>query len=139
MGRDRKVEILLLEDADTFQDEKTGKAVPCYVYEYQDSRDEYPPGTVKRRDGKLATLEDLVGLCDQDAESINAHDFCGAHRLLGAVLYRQLGRAKATEVMLDIAERRGLHGMTGTCGTRDSFADLNVGECGHDWDGSYGD
>lgn len=138
MVRYSKVEIWLLEDSSEFQNVKTGKAVPYYVYEYSDSRADYPQGVVKRRDGKRATLEELVHLCDHDAESINAHDFCGAHRLLGAVLYRNLGRGSATKVMLDIAERRGLHGMSGACGTTDSFKELGVGECGRDWDGSYG-
>jgi hypothetical protein len=138
MPRNQKVEIWQLEDANQCHNVKTGKAVPFYVYEYSDSRADYPPGVVKRRDGKRATLEELVHLCDHDAESINAHDFCGAHRLLGEVLYRNLGRAKATKIMLDIAERRGLHGMSGVCGTADSFKQLGVGECGRDWDGNYG-
>lgn len=135
--RDEQVEIWLLEDKDRCYDTKTGNPVPIYVYEYKGAQPEYPPGVVKRKDGKKASLEELVGLCDQDAESINAHDFCGSHRLLGAVLYRHLGRKRATEIMLDIAERRGLHGMGGICGTHDSYDDLRVGENGRDWDGNY--
>lgn len=138
MSRKDKVEIWLIEDKDVCYDEKTGAAVPIYQFV---SRGKWEPeaSTVLRRDAAKATLEDLVELCDQDAESINAHDYCGAHRLLGAVLYRQLGRAKATKVMREIAERRGLHGMNGICGTRDSYADLGVGENGRDWNGNYGE
>lgn len=92
---------------------------------------------VIRRDGKAATLEDLVGLCDRDAENVNAHDFVGSHRLLGGLLFRDLGRKLATKIMLRIAERRGQHGMGGLCGLPDSYAELGVGEDGKDWEGEY--
>ncbi len=84
-----------------------------------------------------ATLEELVHLCDQDAESCNAHDFCGSHRLLGAVLHRHLGRTMATRIMLDIAMYGGQHGMGGVCTNGDAYADLDVGDINRDWDGEY--
>jgi hypothetical protein len=84
-----------------------------------------------------ATLEELVALCDQDAENCNAHEFCGSHRLLGALLHRHVGRTTATKIMLDIAMYGGQHGMGGVCRSGDAYADLNVGRAGHDWDGRY--
>lgn len=112
-------------------DVKTGEAVPYLTY-YD--------GAIKilSTDGKDASLEELVGLCDQDAESCNAHDFCGAHRLLGAVLYRHYGRQSATETMLEIAKFGGLHGMAGICRKGDAYKELQVGKAGYDWDGKYG-
>jgi hypothetical protein len=133
MGRGDKPNIGLIEDASECHDVKTGKAVPFYTFNPGDYG-----GKLLRNDAEEATLEELVELCDQDAESVNAHDFCGAHRLLAAVLYRNLGRATATDVMRDIAYRRGLHGMNGLCGLRDSYADLKVGQSGRDWSGSFG-
>lgn len=105
--------------------------MPYFTYYGEDAEE------VIAKDANSATLEQLVALCDHDAENVNAHDYCGSHRLLGAVLYRNLGRNLATKIMLDIANRRGLHGMSGMCGLRDSFADLRVGKPGHDWNGSY--
>ncbi len=87
--------------------------------------------------GTDATLEELVDLCDKDAENRNAHDFCCIHRLLGAVLYRRYGRESATAAMLDIAMLGGLQGMGGICSDGDAFAELGVGEAGHDWSGNY--
>lgn len=83
------------------------------------------------------TLEEIVRVCDQDAENCNAHDFVGAHRLLVAVLFRSVGRAKATEIFLEIAGMGGLHSMNGLCGRKDAFLALKVGVSGHDWDGVY--
>ncbi len=84
-----------------------------------------------------ATLEELVELCDHGAENCNVHDFCGSHRLLGAVLHRHVGRAAATKIMLDIAMYGGQHGMGGVCTEGDAYEDLNVGKINHDWDGEY--
>lgn len=109
---------------------KDGKAVPYITYENPG------PGETLGK-GDDATLEELVELCDGDAESCNAHEFCGSHRLLGAILYRHLGRAKATEIMLDIARYGGQHGMGGVCRDGDAYADLQVGENGFDWSGEY--
>lgn len=134
MARKDRVKIVLVSDADECVDEKTGKPIP--FYNFADAQDESE--TFIRSDGKLATLEELAQLCDGDAESINAHDYCGAHRLLASVLYRFTGRKKATKIMLEIAMRRGLHGMGGMCGTADSYAELGVGKNGHHWNGSFG-
>lgn len=128
-------EIWLVADADECCDPTTGDAIPIFEYVHETFRPD--PDTVLQKTADGATLEQLVGLCDHDAENINAHDFCGTHRLLGAILFRRLGREVATRVMRDIAERRGLHGMAGICGTQDSYASLGVGEDGHDWRGTY--
>jgi hypothetical protein len=126
--------IVRLLDAD-YACDASGEAVPHLTYDsdFVDSKN------VLTRGGADATLEELVGLCDHHAENVNAHDFYGAHRLLGAVLFRHLGRELATKIMLDIAMRGGLSGMSGVCEDGDSFEDLGVGKAGHDWDGTYGD
>jgi hypothetical protein len=74
-----------------------------------------------------------------DAEGCNAHDFCGVHRLLGRVLYDQVGREKATEIMLAIAKMEGLQGMAGICKEFDYYQTLNVGESDSHWNGNYDD
>lgn len=134
MARKDKVEIWLIEDADVCQNHD-GNAV--HTYQFVSKGWEPKASTVKRKNAVEATLEELVELCDQDAEGINAHDFCGTHRLLGAVLFRRVGRGTATIIMRDIAERRGLHGMGGMCGTPDSYKELGVGEGGRGWSGKY--
>jgi hypothetical protein len=107
-------------------------------YPYWDDT-KYLDGEIIDSDESHATLEDLVKYCDHDAESCNAHDFCGAHRLLGRVLYDHVGRAKATEIMLAIAKMEGLQGMTGVEKDFDHYQTLNVGIAGHDWDENYDD
>lgn len=110
-----------------------GDDIPYWDYlGYADDSDQ-----IVDRDESHATLEDLVRICDRKAESVNAHDFCGVHRLLGAVLYQQYGREQATKTMLRIAKLGGLHGMNGVCCDTDAYSLLNVGENGHHWDGSY--
>jgi hypothetical protein len=116
-------------------DTKTGEPVPYLSYD----RDVYGDGKVLSKGGKDATLEELVSLCDQDAENCNAHDFCGIHRLLGAVFYRRFGRESSTSTMLDIALLGGLQGMGGICSKEDAYKELRVGEAGYDWDGVYGE
>ena len=59
------------------------------------------------------TLEELADLCDQEAESRNNHNFVGSHKILSALLFKQLGREKATKIMQEIAEYSGLDGMMG--------------------------
>src|SRR5947208_10047142 len=103
-------EIYRVKNVSEYYDPKTGIAVPYLTYYEPSGNDE-----LMSAGGADATLEELVQLCDQDAESINAHDFCGVHRLLGAVLFRKLGRTTATDIMLDIARRGGLHRMNGVC------------------------
>lgn len=84
-------------------------------------------------DTRDATLEELADLCDQCAENVNAHDFVGVHRLLAALLQRELGRDGAKVVMRHIAELGGLDGMNGICGQDNAFADLGVPEPWQDW------
>lgn len=107
------------------------------IWDYLDSLIEQHEQIVNR-DESQATLEDLAWLCDRKAEAVNAHNFCGVHRLLGAVLYQQYGREEATKTMLRIAKLGGLHGMNGVCCDTDAYALLGVGENGRDWNGSYG-
>lgn len=128
-----KHEIYRVLDVNECHDLKTGKAVPYLTYEgtvYGDAK-------IVSVGGVESTLEELVGLCDQSAESCNAHDFCGTHRLLGSLLFKRYGRESATETMLAIALYGGLHGMSGVCSDGDAYKDLGVGKAGHDWHGSY--
>ena len=115
-------------------DAKTGDPIPYLTYDGK----VYGGAKVVSTGGSDATLEELVRLCDQDAEDRNAHDFCSAHRLLGAVLFRRYGRESATATMLDIALFGGLQGMVGVCSKGDAFRELKVGKAGHDWEGNYG-
>ncbi len=124
--------IYRIKNADEFYDVATQEGVPYLTYDVPMAGDE-----VISTGGTDASLEELVDLCDHDAQNTNAHDFCGTHRLLGAVLYRKLGRPGAVTIMLDIATRGGLHRMSGVCSTTDSFEELGVGECGYDWNGKY--
>jgi hypothetical protein len=128
-----KHEIYRVLDAAVFSDVATGEAVPHLTY----SGRVLGKGRILSTGAADATLEELVGLCDQDAESRNAHDFCGTHRLLGAVLFRQYGRESATKTMREIALLGGLQGMSGVCCDGDAFEELRVGEAGCDWDGTY--
>lgn len=136
MARDTLPQIWLLADPEECHDVETGKAIPFYAYISKGW--EPAPSTVLRKDAIKATLEELVELCDRDAENINAHDFVGCHRLLGRVLFERAGRHTATQIMRFIAERRGLHGLNGVCGIPDSYGELDVGTNGRDWSGNYG-
>ncbi len=129
-------QIYRVENAENFSSVKTGAPVPYLTYEKPDKK---AGDKLISKGGDDATLEELVMLCDHDAENCNAHDFCGSHRLLGGVLYRILGRRLATQIMLEIARRGGQHSMGGIGVSGDSYKDLGVGKCGYDWDGSYGD
>ncbi len=129
-------QIYRVENAENFSNVKTGAAVAYLTYQKPDKK---AGDRMLSKGGEDATLEELVGLCDHDAENCNAHDFCGSHRLLGAVLYRKCGRLIATAIMLEIARRGGQHRMGGIGVSGDSYKDLGVGKCGYDWDGSYGD
>jgi hypothetical protein len=127
-----KHKIYRLEDADECHNVKTGEAIPYLTYLKPGAR-----AKLISTGGRDATLEELVELCDHNAEAVNAHDYCGTHRLLGAVLYRSLGRVEATVIMLKIATFGGLHGMNGVCTSGDAYKELGVGESGCDWDGKY--
>ena len=61
----------------------------------------------------IFTLEELTNFCDEEAESRNNHNFVGSHKILSALLFKQLGRKKATIIMQEIAEYSGLDGMMG--------------------------
>lgn len=128
-----KREIFRIIDPNECYEVATGKPIPYLTYDGK----VYGKAKIVSTGGEDATLEELVRLCDQDAEDRNAHDFCGIHRLLGAVLYRRYGRDSATETMLDIAQFGGIHGMGGFF-DGDAYAELGVGQAGHDWDGAYG-
>lgn len=83
-------------------------------------------------------LEELVQLCDQEAESRNNHGFVGAHRILTTLLFKKLGRKKTTEIMLEIAEYGGLDAMNRLYAdqledTLNAYKDLGVKEPWHDW------
>ncbi len=132
-----KRQIYRILDKDEFFNTKTGVAVPFIKYHDPTWKE---AGQILRRDGGDATLEELVQLCDQDAENRNAHEFVGAHRLLGRVLYTQYGRGAATKTMLEIAELGGLHGMNGVGNDdeADAYKYLKVGRNGFDWNGNYG-
>lgn len=125
--------IYRIKNQDECYDAKTGDSIPYLTYETP-----FPPDEVISTGAADATLEELVDLCDHDAENINAHEFCGTHRLMGAVLYHKVGRTAATGIMLDIASRGGLHRMSGVCTRTDSYAELGVGQNGHEWSGQYG-
>jgi hypothetical protein len=128
-----KHQIYRVLDVNEVQDIKTGEAAPYLTYNGK----VYGDAKVVSTGGSDATLEELVQLCDQDAEDRNAHDFCSAHRLLGAVLFRCYGRESATATMLEIALLGGLQGMTGVCSKGDAFHELKVGKAGNDWNGTY--
>lgn len=83
------------------------------------------------------TLEEIVRVCDYDAENCNAHDFVGTHRLLGSLLFRTVGREKATEIFHKIATFGGLHSMAGLSGRKSAYVALGVGQEGRDWDGKF--
>ncbi len=129
-----KHEIYRVLDASNFSDIKTGEGIPFLTYDGK----VYGDAKVLSKGAEDATIEELVELCDQDAEGHNAHDFCGAHRLLGAVLFQNYGRESATATMREIALLGGLQGMTGVCGIKgDAYKELGVGRAGHDWSGKY--
>ncbi len=86
---------------------------------------------------EMLTLESLADLCDQQAESCNAHDFVMSHRALAALLFQEVGRKAATKIMMRISRYEGLPGMTGVCGMGDdklASSELGVRTDGwHDW------
>lgn len=104
-------------------------------WDYLDSFNEHE--VIVSRNPSDATIEELCKMCDRKAESSNAHDFVGTHRLLGSLLFRNLGRVEATKVMLDISLYGGLSAMSGICTDSDAYGDLAVGEAGRDWDGEF--
>lgn len=69
----------------------------------------------KKADRNKITIEQIADMLDSDAEDINAHDFVTIHRALAALLYKKLGRGKATEILMLLIDFGGLHGITGVC------------------------
>ncbi len=57
------------------------------------------------------TAEQLAEMCDRDAEDGNRHDFCGVHAVLSKLLATTVTKTAHYRIMLEIAERGGLHGM----------------------------
>jgi hypothetical protein len=62
------------------------------------------------------TLERICLMLDRNAESCNAHDYVGAHRLLCALLIIECGEQMAFKVMRRLASIEGIHGLTGCRG-----------------------
>lgn len=83
--------------------------------------------------GDSIPLKALADFCDQYAESRNNHEFCGTHRLLAIILFKQVGKDKATSIMKEIAEYGGLDGMSGIQHAS-AFGDLGIKSCWSDWD-----
>lgn len=81
------------------------------------------------------TIEQRADMLDSRAESMNAHDVVGMHRLLSAFLTRYLGRSMATTLLWQIAQYDGLDGMNGVCraDAESAYADLGVPEGWNDW------
>lgn len=86
----------------------------------------------------ILNIENLVQLCDQNAESRNNHDFVGTHRILSALLFRKLGRKQTTEIMIEIAELGGLDAMSGKYAdeltdSQNAWREFGLKEPWHDW------
>ena len=79
------------------------------------------------------TLEELVNMCDQDAESLNNHSFVGLHKLLCTLLFQHLGREKTTNIVYEIAEYGGLDGMNGIGGKCSAYADFGLKDDWSEW------
>lgn len=73
------------------------------------------------------TLEELANYCDLEAEQDNRSNLVGTHRLLAALLHREVGRMTAQTILLRIAEYGGLHNMG------DAFVELGIKDCWNDW------
>lgn len=65
------------------------------------------------------TIEAMAQMLDLDAESCNAHDFCGSHVSLAQLIRQELGDPAAFKIMRRLCNYRGLHGMEGVCGVGD--------------------
>ena len=83
----------------------------------------------------ILTLEELADLCDQEAESRNNHNYVGLHKLVATLLFKQLGREKATKIMQEIAEYKGLDGMKGLVyQTPSAFSDFGLKDDWTEWE-----
>src|SRR5713101_5869943 len=79
------------------------------------------------------SLEEVADFSDGQAESRNNHWYCGAHRILAAILHRKLGSELAAEIIREIAEYGGLDCMNGVGGETDAFEDFGIKDDGGDW------
>jgi hypothetical protein len=77
-------------------------------------------------------LELMADRLDDEAECDNFHDFVGTHRLLAALLHRELGREAATKIFRKIARMHGLQGMVGLSG-KSAFEALKIPDCWKEW------
>ena len=83
----------------------------------------------------ILTLEELADFCDQEAESRNNHNFVCSHKILSALLFKQLGREKATKIMQEIAEYSGLDGMMGLeQDIKSAFDDFGLKDDWNEWE-----
>ena len=104
------------------------KPVKLYMVAHCQGDDEYlsddKVGAHSWREATMKdlTIEALASYLDQDAENINAHDYCGAHRRLAALLHQMIGHTRTWKVLWKLVEYRGLHGMVGVCGRGDPDA-----------------
>jgi hypothetical protein len=80
--------------------------------------DDSPAGYPKHRVARWGSIpiSALAAYLDQTAENCNAHDFCGAHRALAALLVKVNGKTAAQKAFVMLAKVGGLHGMTGVAG-----------------------
>ena len=86
----------------------------------------------------IMKLEELVQMCDQNAESRNNHDFVGAHRVLATLLFKTLGRKTTKDILVEIAELGGLDGMSGMYVDElengdNAFEELGIKKPWHEW------
>jgi len=87
-----------------------------YFSEYETIVDENP----------VLTIVELADMCDQNAESRNNHAVVGMHRILAALLHREIGYHDTNAVMREIAEYGGLDGMNGLSGALSAFKELGL-------------
>ena len=79
------------------------------------------------------TLKRMANFLDQDAESINAHDYVCSHRGLACLLAKDIGEDKATSIFKKLIKYQGLHGMVGCAGAGDGEAEKDLGVSLSDW------
>lgn len=97
--------------------------LPLFVIDCEESMLDYGEdfNDDEKRPARLSeiTVDSLADMLDRHAENCNAHDFCGCHRGLGAILKQELPNKTALRVMRRLANYEGLHGMCGVAGAGD--------------------
>jgi hypothetical protein len=96
----------------------------------------YQDPDIKRTDPATlenVTTEGLAEMCDGGAESRNAHDFVGAHRMLAALLIQSIGKDATKRAMWHIASHGGLDRASGVCSSDDAWSDVGLLEPWSDW------